>query len=223
MMVSTTRCFANRTAARRRNSRPGARAIPVLSRFLPGFAVFCLAAWLAFAGSARAAETSAIRQAEIKATPQGYALDATADIALNRTLVDALERGIHLHFLLELEISRPRGWWWFDESIAEPVRKSHLYYHLLLRRYVVENGYTTRTVNSLAEALTLLGQVEDWQMLERGTLKAGQHYQARLRFRLDTSQLPKPLSIAVVSGDKWELATSWYAWSFDAPALPPAP
>jgi len=103
------------------------------------------------------------------------------------------------------------------------VRKLRIYYHLLLRRYVVEIGYTTRTAATLTEALAMMGHVDGWQVLERGTLKAGQRYDARLRLRLDTAQLPKPLSIGAVTGDKWDLATPWYDWSFDAPALPPLP
>ncbi len=182
-----------------------------------------LALWLGIAATAQAAERSAVRQAALHATPQGYALDSDVDIALNATLEDALTRGIPLNFLLELEITRPRDWW-FAEDIAEPVRKLRIYYHLLLRRYVVESGYRTQTAASLAEALALLGRVEDWAVLERGALKAGKTYAARLRLRLDTAQLPKPLSIGVVTGDKWELATSWYEWSFEPPVLSrPAP
>lgn len=177
-----------------------------------------LLCWLA--GSAVAADAPQVREASVVAAPQGYQLDAALDITLNPTLTDALERGVHLYFVLELEVSRPRGWWWFDETVARPVRKMHLYYHLLLRRYVVENGYTTRTVPSLAEALGVLGQVDDWQILERGTLKAGQRYDARLRFRLDTAQLPKTLSIGAVTSDKWALASPWFNWSFEAAPLP---
>jgi hypothetical protein len=177
--------------------------------------------WLALGGSALAFDKSAVRQAAIRAIPQGYALDADVDIALNPTLEDALTKGINLYFLLELEISRPRDWW-FDEDIADPVRKLRIYYHLLLRRYVVESGYTTRTVATLSEALAMLGRVDGWQVLERGALKTGQHYKARLRLRLDTAQLPRPLSISAVTGDKWEMVTPWYDWSFDAPASPPA-
>jgi hypothetical protein len=177
-----------------------------------------LAGWLALAGSALANDKSAVRQAAIQATPQGYVLDALIDIALNPTLEDALAKGIHLHFQLQLELSRPRNWW-FDEGIAEPVRKLRIYYHLLLRRYVVETGYTTRTAATLAEALTLLGQVEGWHVLDRGVLRTGQRYDARLRLRLDTAQLPKPLSIGAVTSDKWELVTPWYDWSFEAPLV----
>jgi hypothetical protein len=201
MMVSSTPCCAR--------PEPAFRWLPVL----------LLAGWLAFAGSALANDKSAVRQAEIRVTPQGYVLDADIDIVLNPTLEDALTRGINLHFLLELELTRPRDWW-FDKDIGEAVRKMRIYYHLLLRRYVVETGYTTRTAATLGEALDLLGRVEDWQVLEQGALKARRRYDARLRLRLDTAQLPKPLSIGAVTGDRWELKTSWYDWSFDAPAVP---
>lgn len=177
-----------------------------------------LAGWLALAGSALAGDKSAVRQAAIQATPQGYVLDALIDIALNPTLEDALAKGIHLHFHLQLELSRPRSWW-FDEGITEPTRKLRIYYHLLLRRYVVETGYTTRTAATLDEALTLLGQVESWHVLDRGVLRPGQRYDARLRLRLDTAQLPKTLSIGAVTSDKWELVTPWYGWSFEAPLV----
>ena len=189
------------------------------ARWLIGLLFGC---WLALGGSVLAADKSAVRLADIRAVPQGYVLDADVDIVLNPTLEDALTKGINLYFLLELELSRPRDWW-LDENIAEPVRKMRIYYHLLLRRYVVESGYTTRTVATLGEALAMLGRVDGWQVLERGALKTGRHYEARLRLRLDTSKLPRPLSIGAVSGDKWEMATPWYGWSFDAPAAPTAP
>jgi hypothetical protein len=171
MMVFTMPCCA----------RPDA-----VSRWLTALWIGC---WLALAGSALANDKSTVRQAAITATAQGYVLNADIDIALNPTLEDALAKGINLYFLLELEVSRPRNWW-FDESIAEPVRKMRIYYHLLLRRYVVESGYVTRTTATLDEALAMLGRVEGWQVLERGMLKTGQRYDARLRLRLDTAQLP---------------------------------
>ncbi len=203
-MVSFTPCCARRE--------------PVL-RWLAGL---LLGFWLTAAYCAQVSDKSAVSQAAIRATPQGYVLDGDVNIVLNSTLEDALTRGINLYFLLELELSRPRSWW-FDEGIAEPVRKMRIYYHLLLRRYVVESGYTTRTAATLSEALAMLGRVEAWQILERGALKAGHLYDARLRLRLDTSQLPKPLSIGAVGGDRWELTTPWYDWSFEAPAMPPTP
>jgi hypothetical protein len=201
MMVSFTPCCARRDPA---------------VRWLAGLLLGC---WLAIAGSALASDKSMVKQAAIRATAQGYVLDANVDIVLNRTLEDALSKGINLYFLLELELTRPRNWW-LDETIVEPVRKLRIYYHLLLRRYVVESGYVTKTAATLNEALAMLGQVDDWQVLERGALKTGRRYDARLRLRLDTAQLPKPLSIGAVTSDKWELVSPWYGWSFEAPAAP---
>ncbi|MFP5381870.1 MAG: DUF4390 domain-containing protein [Gammaproteobacteria bacterium] len=203
MMVSSTPCCARPETALRRL----------------GWLLLWL--WLGLAASAIAADRNAVRQAAIRATTQGYSLDAEIDLALNPTLEDALSRGIPLHFRVELELSRPRSWW-FAEDIAEPERKMRIYYHLLLRRYVVESGYRTQTVATLAEALALLGRVEDWQVLERGALKAGQVYTGRLRLRLDTAQLPRPLSFGPVTGDKWDLATPWHEWWFEAPVAPRA-
>ena len=198
---------------------------PCCARFDPAFrwlAGLLLGCWLAVAGSALANDKSTVKQAVIQTTPQGYVLDADVNFVLNPTLEDALTKGINLYFLLELELTRPRNWW-FDENIAAPVRKLRIYYHLLLRRYVVETGYTTQTAATLSEALALLGRVEDWQVLERGALKTRQRYDARLRLRLDTAQLPKPLSFGAVTSDKWELVSPWYSWSFEAPAAPAAP
>lgn len=190
--------------------------------WLRRLAVLCLALWLGCAGSALANDRSTIRQAAVKATAQGHVLDAEIGIVLNRTLEDALAKGINLYFLLDLEVTRPRSWW-FDEDIVEASRKMRLYYHLLLRRYVVESGYVTRTAATLPEALGLLGRVEGWQVFERGMLQPAQRYDARLRLRLDTAQLPKALSIGAVGGDRWDLATPWHAWTFEAAALPAAP
>lgn len=196
-----TPCYARRDAAFR-----------WLAGLLLGF-------WLASAGAAPTPDKSAVKQATIQMAQQGYVLDADVNIVLNRTLENALTKGINLYFLLELEVTRPRNWW-LDEDIAEPERKLRIYYHLLLRRYVVETGYTTQTAATLGEALALLGRVEAWPVLDRDALKAGQRYDARLRLRLDTAQLPKPLSIGAVTGDKWEMVTPWYEWSFEAPVVP---
>jgi hypothetical protein len=185
-------------------------------------AAWLLAGSLLFASAVHAEDASIVRRAEIRATPAGYALDAQIDLALNPTLEDALAKGINLYFLLEFELTRPRNWW-FDEDIAEAVRKPRLYYHLLLRRYVVETGYTTQTTASLSEALALLGHVDGWQVLERRDLRSGKRYEANLRLRLDSGRLPKALAIGAVTSDRWELATPWHAWVFQAPPPPVAP
>lgn len=163
-----------------------------------------------------AAEGVSIQFAEIQAVNAGYELDAQFVLNPNRTLEDALEKGVALHFVAELEITRPRSWW-FNEDIGEATRRMRIYYNLLLRRYVVDAGYMTQTATSLDEALLILGRVKHWQVLERGALKPGRRYAARLRLRMDASQLAKPLQIGALASGKWDMESGWFAWKFDAP------
>lgn len=170
-----------------------------------------------------AAEGVGVQMAEIRAVNEGYELTAQFVINPSRTLEEALEKGVALHFVAELEVLRPRSWW-FNESMGEAVRRMRIYYNFLLRRYVIDSGYTTRNAATLDEALALLGRVENWQILEKGALKSGQRYEARLRFRMDASQLAKPLQMGAIASGKWDLQSGWYEWKFDAPTLvKPAP
>lgn len=182
-----------------------------------------LGAWLAMTPALHAAEGVGVQFAEVRAVNEGYELAAQFVINPNRTLEEALEKGVALHFIAELEVTRPRSWW-FNESIGEASRRMRIYYNFLLRRYVIDSGYTTLTASTLDEALTLLGRVEHWQILERGALKAGQRYEARLRLRMDASQLAKPLQLGALASGKWDLQSGWYEWKFDAPMpVKPAP
>lgn len=182
-----------------------------------------LSAWLVISPALYAAEGVGVQFAEIRAVNEGYELAAQFVINPNRTLEEALEKGVALYFIGELEVTRPRSWW-FNESIGEASRRMRIYYNFLLRRYVIDSGYTTLNASTLDEALALLGRVEHWQILERGALKPGQRYEARLRLRMDASQLAKPLQMGALASGKWDLQSGWYEWKFDAPMpLKPAP
>lgn len=180
-------------------------------------------ALIALPAAVLAAEDVSLRYADIRAVNEGYELEAQFVIKPNTTLEDALEKGVALHFVSELEITRPRNWWW-NEDIGEATRRMRIYYNLLLRRYIVDAGYTTRTATTLEEALAILGRIEHWQVLERGALKSGRRYQARLRLRMDASQLAKPLQIGALTSAKWDLQSVWFTWKFDTPLpVKPAP
>jgi hypothetical protein len=202
MMAFFTRCFAN-------PDRPTA------------FFVVGLMALFAVPQTVCAAEDVSLKFAEIRAVNEGYELEAQFVLNPNRTLEDALEKGVALHFIAELEVNHPRSWW-FNESIGEATRRMRIYYNLLLRRYVVDAGYVTQTAPTLDEALMILGRIEHWQVLERGALKPGRHYGARLRLRMDASQMAKPLQIGALTNARWDLQSAWFEWKFDAP-LPSKP
>ena len=63
------------------------------------------------------AEGIEVRHAALVAGEEGYFLEADFEIALNPTLEEALNKGVSFYFLLELEVIRPR-WYWFNEKVV---------------------------------------------------------------------------------------------------------
>jgi phage gp46-like protein len=161
-----------------------------------------------------AAEGIQVKSAELKLNNEAYELNADTAVSLNKNLEDALKKGLILHFQTEFELSRPRSWW-FDESVAEATRTSILSYHLLLRRYYLETNYQLKTYDTLSEALTALGHIDGWPVVEKKLLRPRQTYKGRLRLRLDLGQLPKPLQINALTGAKWGAEGEWYEWKFE--------
>ena len=62
---------------------------------------------------------------------------------------------------------------------------------------------------SLQEALSAMGRLRAWPLIENTRLPAGQGYELRLRMRLDASQLPRPLQIPGISQKDWSIEGAW--------------
>ena len=168
-----------------------------------------------FLAGASAADGIVVKSAELKLVNDAYELNADISVSLQKNLEDALKKGLILHFQTDFELDRPRGWWWFAESIAQASRVSILSYHLLLRRYYLETNYQLKTYDTLDEALAALGHIEGWQVAEKKQLKLKEAYRGRLRLRLDLSKLPKPIQINALAGGKWQAEGEWYEWKIE--------
>ena len=187
---------------------------------MPCWHAFERLCWLAlaacFAVAAHAADKPVVERAAIRYAAAGPLLDARVALQLTPAVADALARGIAQPFVFELEIERQRRWW-LNEDVFEARRRIKLGYNLLLRTWLVESETRSRQFTSLDEALAALGQLDGWALPNPPELRPGQRYEARLRLRIDTEALPKPLIIGAFTSDKWELATPWYVWGFDGP------
>jgi hypothetical protein len=61
--------------------------------------------------------------------------------------------------------------------------------------------------------------VRNWLVAETEVIQAGVSHEVSLRFRLDTSQLPKPFQVTAIGSSDWNVETDWMNWTF----LPGAP
>ncbi len=164
------------------------------------------------------ADSSEIRNAEIVRGDSGYVLNADIDIELNPRLVDAVSRGVSLYFTTQLLIERPR-WYWLNQVVVDRSLDYRLHYHAITRSYRLSIGSFHQSFDSLEAAVMTMQRVRNWQVADFDTLEAGQSHQASLRFRLDTSQLPKPFQVTAIGSRDWSLGTDWLRWTF----LPGAP
>ncbi|MGE5027951.1 MAG: DUF4390 domain-containing protein [Betaproteobacteria bacterium] len=162
---------------------------------------------------AAAAEGIEVKSAELEPTEEAFILKAELEISLSPALEDALNKGVPLNFVADFELKKPR-WYWLDETIASAQQNVRLSYHALTRQYQLSFNGQYRNFPSLGEARRELGQLRDWQVMEKGQAKKRTAYVAGLRMKLDLGQLPKPLQVNALASKEWNLDSEWYRWNF---------
>jgi len=163
-----------------------------------------------------AAEGIEILQAHLENAEDGYRLSATYNFDLNYNLEEALTRGIPLHFTTDVEMYRPR-WYWFDETTLNASRTIRIDYNVLTRQY--RGGVLGSVQQSFAtfdDAMSLVRRPNRWLVAERGTLKIGNLYNVSVRMRLNLEYLAKPFQVNALNNSNWRLSSDWHNFSFKA-------
>lgn len=153
-----------------------------------------------------------IRKAAVAVNEDAYVLDAQFDIGLTPALEEVLSKGVPLYFVLDFELIRPR-WYWFNNRVVALTQGYRLSYNALTRQYRLGVGNLHQNFGALAEALEVMSRVRRRQEVEPGTLRKDTSYTAALRFRLDTSQLPKPFQLNALGSRDWYVGSDWYRWT----------
>lgn len=164
-----------------------------------------------------AAATIDVLAARLELGEEGYELTADFRVNFPAVLVEAINKGVTLHFVAEFELKRPR-WYWFDKTVARRRESYRLSYHALTRQYRLTVGALHQNFTSLEDAARRLARLSRWVLIERGQLAVGEEYLAAVRLQLDTTQLPKPFQLTALANDDWELDSGWYRWTLIAGA-----
>jgi hypothetical protein len=194
---------ARRKGRRLRRAAPAAWLLAALT-----------ACWLALAAFAAPAHAQGIevKRASMLFPEDAYVLEAEFDIALTHTLEEVLGKGVPLYFRLEFELIRPR-WYWFNERIVFLQQEYRLSFNALTRQFRLGVGNLHQNFETLAEALEVMSRVRRRQEVEPGTFRRGETYNAALRMRLDTAQLPKPFQLSALGGREWYVGSDWARWT----------
>ncbi len=166
--------------------------------------------------TAACAEGAIITGAKLEASEDGYQIDADIQLELTAALQEAVRKGVPLYFVVEFELSRGR-WYWLDQTVTSASRERRISYAPLTSQYRISYSGISQNVTTFEEVRRALSRVRSWTVLEKGKLNVGEKYDAALRFRLDTSQLPKPFQLNVIASKEWSLSSDWYRWTVTAP------
>ena len=178
------------------------------------FATVVVALLFTFSFAAEAAnEGIGVRNARLELADDGWQLSADFDIQFTPSLQEAVNRGIPLYFIIEFEVRQPR-WWWLDRKNVYAVRERRIAYQPLTQQYRLSVGNFSQSINGFEDLKRQLSSLRGWAVTGRDSLKPGEQYEAGLRMRLDTSQLPRPFQVsAVASSRDWTLSSDWYRWT----------
>jgi hypothetical protein len=157
-----------------------------------------------------------ITSVTLEATEEGYQFDADFDITLNHKLENALEKGIVLYFVTELNLVNSR-WYWLDERIAQSRVREGLSYYALTRQYRLSRGTLSQNFGTLREALQALSRVRNRPIIASSELRQDEEYTVELRMRLDISALPKPFQVETLGSREWDLSSGILRWNTKLP------
>ncbi|WP_435488875.1 DUF4390 domain-containing protein [Variovorax sp. ZT4R33] len=177
-----------------------------------------LALWLGATGPAAAQSRGAsVAQMHLENGDDGVYLSATVQFELPPLVEDVLDKGIALHFVAEAELYRER-WYWTDRKMAQVSRYMRLAYQPLTRRWRLNVAPVPITGNagfgvslnqnfdSLDEALDAVKRIGRLRLGDLAEIGDDGLHPVVFRFRLDTTQLPRPFQIGMVGQSDWDIA-----------------
>lgn len=137
-------------------------------------------------------------------TEQGVLLSFETRFELPPGVLDALQKGVALHFVAEARVLRPR-WYWRDQRVGQASRSWRLSYQPLTFSYRVGLGGLTQTYASLDDALRAVQRSSRWRIADPIAPDDEGPFYVEFAYRLDATQLPRPLQIGLGSQPEWSL------------------
>lgn len=156
-----------------------------------------------------------VRDARTRLVDGVHRLDANIDFEFSPEALHAMDNGVPLTVLVEIEIWRERRL--LDKRVAKLLARYRIETHPLSNHYVLKNlnSGETRTYRSFDEMNAKLGTISDLPMLDDQLLRDDRRYNLRLRARLDIEALPAPLRPVAYLSSPWRLTSEWYEWSLE--------
>ncbi|RQO51617.1 DUF4390 domain-containing protein [Variovorax sp. KBW07] len=175
------------------------------------------AAWLPAPAAAQNRPGASITQMRLEQADDGVYLGAAVQFELPSLVEEVLDKGIAIYFVAEAEVYQER-WYWADRKVGQVARHMRLAYQPLTRRWRLNVSPVPITgaaglgislnqnFDTLADALDAIKRVGRMRLGDVNEIGDDPLHQVTFRFRLDTSQLPRPFQIGVVGQADWNIS-----------------
>jgi hypothetical protein len=131
------------------------------------------------------------------------------------TLEDALLKGITLYFVTEVEIRQER-WYFYNQRVARAERHVRVFYQPLTRRWRVNVSPQPFNLGGLGmslgqsydtaeEAMNAVRRISPWRIANLADVNLDAKPSISINFKLDLTQLPRPLQIGAANHSEWNL------------------
>ena len=180
----------------------------------------CLVVLTVLASSAMAQDKDPfiVETADFSLDKELLMLDMVVESEIPDYISIALEQGFAVPIMFEVEI-RSEKRYWFDDRIVS-LKQQYLLHHLpMLDSFVVfdVNSSERHYFDNRKAAVRYLEVVYNYPMLNINNLAADKEYYARVRFGIDTDELPLPLKSSSLWDNDWDLQSEWYEWEVKRP------
>lgn len=159
-----------------------------------------------------------VTQFRLDNSSDGILLSAVVGFELPPSVEDALLKGVAMYFVAQAEVYRER-WYWTDRKVTVAERNMRLVYQPLSRRWRlnVSSGSISnnragvalnQSFDTLEEALAAVQRLSRWKIAEAEEVDPEHRHTVVFNFRLDVSQLPRPLQIGALGQSDWNISAT---------------
>lgn len=159
-----------------------------------------------------------VKRAEFKLDESLLTLDLEIDSHIPDFISIAIDQGFAVPLMFEIEIRSEKPYW-FDDKVVSLKQQYMLHYQPMLDSFVVLDVNTAERhyFDERKAAVQFIELVYNYPMLDINNLAADKNYYARVRFGIDSDELPLPLQSGWFWGSDWDLLSEWYEWEVRRP------
>ncbi len=162
---------------------------------------------------ASSADYIQIKELSSKIVEEVIRIDCEVSYQLDDSVKEALNNGIAIDFMLEIELMQDSPYW-LDMVSSSIKREFEVKYHALSKQYVmIEAGSEVElSFPDLYSAFYYQRHLHNAVLATTDSLDSDKNYYIRARARLVSEQLPIPLRIKSYLYRGWRPSSGWTEW-----------